>query len=69
MIIFPFLAILRLGAPIYGQALTEGGFGEHFYGPPGSSLDPTTTQKKSPVQSEVQLRFWGTSALHYQERS
>ena len=30
MTIFPFLAILTAGDPLYAQALTEGSFGEHI---------------------------------------
>ena len=45
--IFPFLAILTPGDPLYGQALTEGGFGEHFYGPQAVPWTQPQSRKNS----------------------
>ena len=64
---FHFWPFRRLGTPLYGQALTEGGFGEHIYGPqavPGT--EPQPRKNRSLIRSPTPvLRRYIISGLIY----
>ena len=61
---FPFLAILMSADSPKWPSPYKGGLWGTLLWTLGSSLDPTTTQKKTPVESEAQLLFWDTSRGH-----